>query len=207
VPADHTPNGGWLLFEYLRYAEKLARAYEQREREPREHDDDESAQEVEGAESNSIPDQAAGANVDEPAVHVPRVETNPIEPFSRFSLGLAEELAAAHRVGGLVHWGNAGFRIDIVLQPAQPSSSATAGSAVAEGAVKGTGNAPVGVLCDFAQYARAQDPVEWDVFRTAIHESQGWRLHRVWSPQFFRDAQRTIGVIARDLKSAANSRR
>ena len=34
---------------------------------------------------------------------------------------------------------------------------------------------------------RPDDPVEWDVFRTAVHESQGWTLHRVWTPHFFRD--------------------
>ena len=59
----------------------------------------------------------------------------------------------------------------------------------------------VGILCDFAQYDKAHDSVEWDVFRTAIHESQGWRLHRLWTPHFFRDPQRSINLIVRDVEA------
>jgi hypothetical protein len=83
-----------------------------------------------------------------------------------------------------VHWGNEGFRIDLAVHHPQRAEDVT-----------------VGVLCDFAQYRRAQDSVEWDLFRSAIHESQGWRLHRIWSPQYFRDAQRVLNGIARDVKT------
>jgi len=37
----------------------------------------------------------------------------------------------------------------------------------------------IGVLCDASRFANVADPVEWDVFRTGIHEQQGWTLHRV----------------------------
>jgi hypothetical protein len=30
---------------------------------------------------------------------------------------------------------------------------------------------------------KAADPVEWDLFRTAILEGQGWKLMRLWTPQ------------------------
>jgi hypothetical protein len=83
-----------------------------------------------------------------------------------------------------VHWGNAGFRIDMALHHPQRAEDVT-----------------VGVLCDFAQYPRAQDPVEWDAFRTAIHESQGWRLHRLWTPQYFRDADKSVNAITRDVQA------
>src|SRR5690349_9255866 len=39
----------------------------------------------------------------------------------------------------------------------------------------------VGVLCDWSRSEQAEDPVEWDAFRTAVHESQVWVLHRLWT--------------------------
>ena len=53
----------------------------------------------------------------------------------------------------------------------------------------------IGVLCDASRFANVEDPVEWDVFRSGIHESQGWTLLRVWSPQFFRDPKGTFRTI------------
>jgi hypothetical protein len=41
-----------------------------------------------------------------------------------------------------------------------------------------------GALCDMNRFDRAADPVEWEVFRTAIMEGQGWRFSRVWTPHF-----------------------
>ncbi len=69
-----------------------------------------------------------------------------------------------------MYWGNEGFCIDLALhQPDQP------------------GQVTIGLLCDGTRYASSGDATEWDVFRTGILESQGWRLHRLWSPHFFRD--------------------
>ena len=34
------------------------------------------------------------------------------------------------------------------------------------------------------------------MFRTGVHERQGWQLHRVWSPQFFRDVAGGTADIA-----------
>ena len=52
-----------------------------------------------------------------------------------------------------------------------------------------------GILTDFARYDRAPDPIVWEVFRTAILESQGWALHRVWTPAYFRDAEREVRAV------------
>ena len=52
---------------------------------------------------------------------------------------------------------------------------------------------------DGARYRQADDPVEWDIFRTAIHETQGWKLHRLWTPHFFRDPE---GCSHRILRQA-----
>lgn len=53
------------------------------------------------------------------------------------------------------------------------------------------------MLCDTTRYAGADDPVEWDVFRTSVHESQGWKLQRVWTPHFFRDPSGITAAIAK----------
>ena len=63
------------------------------------------------------------------------------------------------------------------------------------------GNLTVGILFDTTRYAGSDDPVEWDVFRTAIHESQGWRLHRFWTPHLFRDPEGAIETVAQ-IRSA-----
>ena len=73
-------------------------------------------------------------------------------------------------MGSDVHWGNEGFTVDVALHhPTRP------------------GDVTAGVLCDGNRFTGAGDPVEWDLFRTAILRNQGWHLHRVWSPHFFRD--------------------
>lgn len=51
------------------------------------------------------------------------------------------------------------------------------------------------ILCDGPRFAKAPDLVEWDVFRTAILERQGWKLNRLWTPHFFRDPDSAIEVI------------
>jgi hypothetical protein len=57
------------------------------------------------------------------------------------------------------------------------------------------------VLCDSNRYLQAPDPVEWDLFRVAVHESQGWKLHRIWSPQFFRDPHAHLAAIAQQVQA------
>ncbi len=89
---------------------------------------------------------------------------------SAFAEALGRRLAGLYRVGSEVHWGNDGLCVDLALRHPQRPADVT-----------------LGVLCDGVRYHAADDPVEWDLFRTAIHESQGWRLHRVWTPHFFRD--------------------
>ena len=107
------------------------------------------------------------------------VYIRPTRTPSAFAEALGTRLAAAHNRGSDVHWGNDGFGIDLaMLDPAKPDA------------------VTVGVLCDMTRYAGSDDPVEWDVFRTGVHERQGWQLHRVWSPHFFRDVAGGTADIA-----------
>jgi hypothetical protein len=112
-----------------------------------------------------------------------RIFEHAIPPVSTFARGLAQQLAQGHDVSSDVHWGNEGFRIDAALHHPHKAEEVT-----------------IGLLCDFATFVDAPDPVEWDIFRSAIHESQGWQLQRIWSPMFFRDPQRVMNQIQQQVQ-------
>lgn len=114
----------------------------------------------------------------------PKVVVRPTRSPSAFARALAERLADRRKLGSDVHWGNDGFSIDLALRhPARPDDFT------------------VGVLCDGSRFAQAEDPVEWDVFRTGVLEDQGWTLHRVWTPHFFRDPEGNTRALARDVQN------
>ena len=56
-------------------------------------------------------------------------------------------------------------------------------------------------MCDTSRFG-TDDPVEWEVFRTQILRDQGWQLHRVWTPHFFRDPAACMEAILRDVDEA-----
>ena len=116
----------------------------------------------------------------------PRVEVRPTSHGSAFAQALARKLVQAHGVGSDVHWGNEGFCVDMALYLPQRPEHPTAG-----------------VLCDVTRFAAAGDATEWDAFRTAVLERQGWRLHRVWSPHFFRDPKGTVRAILQEMERHA----
>ena len=93
-------------------------------------------------------------------------------------MALGFQLADQRRLGSDTHWGNEGFCIDVALHhPTQPD------------------DVTLGLLTDFTRYDRAPDPVEWEIYRQSILTSTGWKLHQIWSPQFFRDPTRTLNQI------------
>ncbi len=113
------------------------------------------------------------------------VVRNEIAPVSRFGLALGSRLASTRGIGSDVHWGNEGFCVDAALHHPERVEDVTAG-----------------VLCDFTRYPGAPDAIEWEVFRSQILESQGWALHRVWTPHFFRDPERSVNAIAEAAEAA-----
>jgi hypothetical protein len=133
-----------------------------------EHLDGQEAPHGEGAEDAKP--QAAGAGGG--------VNVRPTREPSSFAQALARKLAEAQGVASDVHWGNEGFSVDVALRD---GATVTAG-----------------VLCDAARFAGSEDPMEWDVFRTGVLEKQGWQLHRVWTPHFFRDPKGAVRAILRD---------
>ena len=100
----------------------------------------------------------------------PMLEVNRTKYPSLFSEDFGRDLVDRHATGSTVHWGNDGFCIDVALHHPQRPEDVT-----------------IGALCDMNRFEQAADPVEWEVFRTMILESQNWKLHRLWTPQYFRD--------------------
>ncbi|QSQ20826.1 DUF4011 domain-containing protein [Pyxidicoccus parkwayensis] len=90
VEKGRQPNGGWLLFAYLRFAEGLMADY-------------------------ARDDAAARAGPDAPVAREPVVHETETEAGSSFALALAGHLARRHRVSSDVHWGNDGFCVDLAL--------------------------------------------------------------------------------------------
>ena len=101
-----------------------------------------------------------------------------IPPTSAFAVALGRRLAAERSLGSHTHWGNEGFCIDAAIHHPTNADDVT-----------------VGLLCDFTRYDRAPDPIEWEIYRQGIFDWTGWDVHRVWTPQFFRDATRTFNEV------------
>lgn len=121
-----------------------------------------------GSAPSQIPSSTAEA-----AVHV-----LPAAFPSSFAQALGQQLAAQQGLGSQVHWGNDGFCVDVALHGTEDPTDAT-----------------LGVLCDGPRFSKAPDAVDWDLFRCSILERQGWKLHRVWTPHFFRDPSSTMQSI------------
>ena len=110
------------------------------------------------------------------------VNVRPSRWPSLFSEALGQQMARRHNVGSDIHWGNDGFCIDLALHHPRRIDDVT-----------------VGVICDLTRFAQAEDPVEWEVFRTAVLESQTWKLHRLWTPHFYRDHHGCTQAILTDV--------
>lgn len=92
-------------------------------------------------------------------------------PDSPFEEDVARALAGiGHRVVHQV--GTAGFFVDLaVVDPDQP------------------GRYVLGIECDGASYHSSRSARDRDRLRQAVLESRGWRIHRVWSTDWFKDPE------------------
>ena len=90
-----------------------------------------------------------------------------------------------HKVGNDVHWGNDGSGVDLAFHHRRRVEDVT-----------------IGVLCDLTRFAQAEGRVEWEIFRTAVLESQGWTLHRLWTPHFFRDRQGSTAAVLKGIEAS-----
>jgi len=93
LPAGTNPNGAWLLFDYLRYAENLEHVYAEAQK--RAHDSKGLQEAVCRVLDTKYPSELAAA--------------------------LGEHLRDGHGVSSWVHWGNDGFAVDTALvHPERP---------------------------------------------------------------------------------------
>jgi hypothetical protein len=83
-----------------------------------------------------------------------------------------------HGIGNRVYWGNDGFCVDVALtHPGHPA------------------DVTIGVLTDFTRYRKTPDPIAWELFRSTVLLSQGWDLHRLWTPAIFKDHGKHLADI------------
>ena len=110
--------------------------------------------------------------------------TGDAEPDSEFEKMVADRIRNA---GYDVHHqvGCSGYRIDLaVVDPANP------------------GRYLLGVECDGATYHRAATARDRDKLRELILEGLGWKLHRVWSTDWWHDASKETKGLIEALKAA-----
>ncbi|TGE26538.1 DUF3320 domain-containing protein [Hymenobacter metallicola] len=84
--------------------------------------------------------------------------------------------------------GSQGFYIDLaVVDPDQP------------------GRYVLGIECDGAMYHSARSARDRDRLRQQVLENVGWRLHRIWSTDWFRDPQRATEQAVQAIEQARRS--
>jgi very-short-patch-repair endonuclease len=106
------------------------------------------------------------------------------EPESIFEAQVAQSLSATgynvkHQVG------SAGFRVDIgVLDDSKP------------------GRYLIGLECDGATYHSARCARDRDRLRQEVLEGLGWRIHRIWSSDWFRSPERELSKVVEAIEKA-----
>ncbi len=81
--------------------------------------------------------------------------------------------------------GSAGFRIDLAMvDPRNP------------------GRYLLGIECDGATYHSARSARDRDRLRQEVLENLGWRIHRIWSTDWFRDPDREVRRVVEAIQSA-----
>lgn len=107
---------------------------------------------------------------------------------SEFERLVAEKVRAA---GFQVHHqvGCSGYRIDLaVIDPAAP------------------GRYLIGVECDGATYHRAATARDRDKLRQAVLEDLGWKLHRIWSTDWWHNANSEMEKLLNSISKAKAAR-
>ena len=107
------------------------------------------------------------------------------EADSPFEEAVAERLRAeGHRIEHQI--GSAGFFIDLaVVDPQEP------------------GRYVLGIECDGATYHSARSARDRDRLRQEVLENLGWKIHRIWSTDWFRNPGREIESVNKSIHAAA----
>lgn len=62
----------------------------------------------------------------------------------------------------------------------------------------------IGVITIFNCYRNTSDPIDWELFRSAILCGQEWQLERMWSPRLFRDLESEKNSVSDRLIESSN---
>jgi len=109
------------------------------------------------------------------------------EPDSEFELQVQREL---ERLGYALHAqvGCAGFFVDLaVLDANRP------------------GRYVLGIECDGASYHSARSARDRDRLRQAVLEGLGWRMHRIWSTEWFRNPDLELNRVVQAIQMAQDA--
>ena len=105
----------------------------------------------------------------------------PGQQFQMFDSVFEEQVEEALRNKGLVldtQVGASGYRIDLAVRhPERPDRYI------------------LGIECDGATYHSARSVRERDVYRQRFLESRGWKIHRIWSRNWWRNREREIEKV------------
>ncbi len=63
----------------------------------------------------------------------------------------------------------------------------------------------LGIECDGATYHSARNARDRDLLRQLVLQRMGWRIHRVWSTEWFHDRERAIGNILTSVEQAQSA--
>lgn len=106
------------------------------------------------------------------------------EPMSPFEESVIEALRS-HGYHVIPQVGCAGFYIDIgVCDPQNP------------------GRFILGIECDGAQYHSAKSARDRDRLRQAVLEARGWRLHRIWSTDWYKNSEKELRRLLQAIEQA-----
>lgn len=107
-----------------------------------------------------------------------------LEPQSPFEEAVLARLRA-HGYDTEPQVGSCGFFIDMAIRhPAQPQRFV------------------LGIECDGAMYHSARSARDRDKLRQAVLEQRGWRMHRVWSADWFQNPEREFNRLVQAIESA-----
>ncbi|MGV3618013.1 MAG: DUF3320 domain-containing protein [Fimbriimonas sp.] len=107
-----------------------------------------------------------------------------LEPQSPFEEAVLAKLRA-HGYDTEPQVGSCGFFIDMAIRhPAQPQRFV------------------LGIECDGAMYHSARSARDRDKLRQAVLEQRGWRMHRIWSTDWFQNPEREFGRLVQAIESA-----
>lgn len=127
---------------------------------------------------NFIAYAETGGRIPHPPATVTEAESNDFEDAVRDAL-LRRGLSVDQQVGA------SRYRIDLAVRDRRDPSRYV-----------------LGVECDGATYHGTRTARDRDLVRHEVLRSMGWRIHRMWSTEWFRDPDAAIDAVLRSLEQA-----